>query len=90
MNSLSAQDTLHAKDSAVSLQTALDSLQNKQADQIQKESLEQMDRNSDAFIKMQQEREKKQKQQTYIRITMGALFLVVLIVGLMRRRKTAK
>ena len=46
-----------------------------------------MNNNLNAFAQMQQEREKKQKQQMYIRIALGVFFLIVLIVGLTRKKK---
>lgn len=46
-----------------------------------------MDRNLKALVQMQKERENKQKKQAYIRIGLGVLFLSVLVVGIMRRRR---
>jgi len=46
-----------------------------------------MNNNLSAFAQMQEEREKKQKQQMYIRIALGVFFLIVLIVGLTRKKK---
>jgi hypothetical protein len=46
-----------------------------------------MNNNLNAFARMQQERDKKQRQQMYIRIALGVFFLVVLVVGLTRKRK---
>ncbi|MDB5207007.1 MAG: hypothetical protein JWR72_2082 [Flavisolibacter sp.] len=44
-------------------------------------------RNLDQFLADMKEQERKEKRQTYIRIGFGAAFLVVLIIGLARRRK---
>jgi hypothetical protein len=46
-----------------------------------------MERNLNAFVTIQKERERKQKQQMYIRIALGVFFLIVLIVGITRRKK---
>ena len=89
-STLPAQDTRSQKDSTVILQSIQDSLLKIKQDEIQKESLKQMDSNLSAFVKMQKERDKKQKQQLYVRIALGGLFLIVLIMGLMRRRKTIR
>lgn len=87
---LPAQDSLSLKDPVAPLQTIEDSLQKKQQEDIRKETNDQMDRNLSAFVRMQKEREKKEKQKMYVRIALGILFLIVLIVGLMRRRQAAK
>lgn len=50
-------------------------------------SQEQMNRNLDAFVRQQKEREKKEWQRAWMRIGLGMFFLVVLIVGMLRRRK---
>lgn len=42
----------------------------------------------DSFLRMQKEREEKQKKAMWIRLGIGVLFLGVLIFGLLRRRKT--
>jgi hypothetical protein len=41
----------------------------------------------DAFLQEMREREKARKRQVYIRVGLVSLFLVVLIVGLLRRTK---
>ena len=44
-------------------------------------------KNLDQFLSEMRERERKQRVQLYIRIALGAAFLIVLIIGLTRRRK---
>ncbi len=44
-------------------------------------------RNLESLIEMQKEQQAKQKKAAWIRITIGIIFLGVLIFGLMRRRK---
>jgi len=46
-----------------------------------------MERNLSVFVQMQKERDRKQKQQMYIRIALGVFFLIVLIVGITRKKK---
>jgi hypothetical protein len=69
----------------------MDSLTNAQFKRMQDEelqrSMEQNSRNLDSFLRLQKEREAKQKKQMYIRLGIGVLFLGVLVVGLMRRRR---
>ncbi len=43
-----------------------------------------------AALLSQKERKVKEKSQAMLRIALGALFLVVLMVGLMRRKNTKK
>jgi len=50
-------------------------------------SLDQNSKTLDSFLAGMKEREKKEKQQMYIRLGLGAVFLTVLIIGLARRRK---
>ena len=60
-------------------------------DSVEKEkvfrNLEQNGQSLDAFLQEMREKEEKQKRQVSIRIGLGALFLIVLLVGLARRRK---
>ncbi|MBL7702589.1 MAG: hypothetical protein JNM14_10075 [Ferruginibacter sp.] len=48
---------------------------------------EQNTRNLNSFVKTMQERNRKQKQQMWMRLGFGALMLGVLIFGLLRKRK---
>ena len=50
------------------------------------ESQASMNNNLNAFVRMQQERSRKQMQQNYIRIGAGVLFLVILIIGWRRKK----
>lgn len=43
--------------------------------------------NLDQLIKMQKEREAKQKRSAIIRIAIGVLLLLLMFIGLMRKRK---
>lgn len=43
--------------------------------------------NLGSLVKEIRTRDKKQKQQMYLRIASGILFFILLIVGLLRRRK---
>ena len=52
-----------------------------------RQMMEQNNRNLDAFMAMQREREAKQKKAMWIRLGLGVLFLGVLIFGVMRRKK---
>jgi len=52
-------------------------------------SNKQMARNMDAFLAERKEQERKAKQGAYIRIGFGVLMLIVLIVGLRRKKKQA-
>jgi superfamily II RNA helicase len=49
--------------------------------------IEQNNKNLDAFMAMQREREAKQKRSNWIRLGIGLLFLGVLIFGVRRRNK---
>ena len=60
-------------------------------DSINKEMINRQTQQSiDYFVRMQNERKAKQKKQAIIRIAIGAGFLVILIIGLLRRRKLKK
>lgn len=50
-------------------------------------SQEQMSRNLDSFVAEQKEQQKKQLRNMYIRLGFGAAMLVILVVGLLRKRK---
>lgn len=67
-----------------------DSVLYKINDSLIKESLEQNNRNLDAFMAMQKEREAKEKKRMYIRIGLGIFFLAVLVFGLIRKNRKAK
>ncbi|MGG9971821.1 hypothetical protein ACQ33O_08530 [Ferruginibacter sp. SUN002] len=51
------------------------------------QSQKQMDRNLEAFMAVQKENQRKAKQGAFIRIGIGILLLVVLIIGLRRKKK---
>lgn len=52
-----------------------------------KETLKNNESNLNAFVAMQKERERKQRQSMWIRLSIGGGFLIVFLVGLARRRK---
>ncbi len=84
-----AQDSLRRpnSDSIAELLNPMDSIKKKQQEENLKLDQEQNIRNLDALVKEIKERDKKAKQQMYIRLGLGLFFLIVLIVGLLRRRK---
>lgn len=45
------------------------------------------ERNGEAFLQLMKENNAKQKRAAMIRIAIGVGFLIILIIGLMRRRK---
>ncbi len=50
-------------------------------------SNEQMNRNMNSFLAERREQERKQMRQAYWRIGFGVLMMIVLVVGLVRKRK---
>ena len=46
-----------------------------------------MNKDLDAFVRMQKQREKEQREQMYIRIALGIFFFILLVVGLTRKRR---
>ena len=64
-----------------------DSAMKKEQDEISENTLTQNEQNLNSFMKEIRERDRKEKQQMYLRFGLGLLFLVVLIIGLLRRRK---
>ncbi len=73
--------------SRVNLQRSMDESL-KRLDSINIENYnKQNTRNLNAFVKEMDERNKKQKQQMWIRLGFGVAMLVVLIVGLRRKKK---
>lgn len=52
-----------------------------------KTNTEQNNHNPHPFLTEQKRREDKQRQQAYIRISIGVLFFMVLILGLLRKSK---
>ena len=61
-----------------------------QEDARKKEELKQIEqdsqRNMDYFLQLQKERRAKEKRNAIMRIGIGVAFLIVLIIGLRRRR----
>jgi hypothetical protein len=74
-----------------SLRVATDSLLIKNAgrnDSIEMAKFnEQNSRSLNSMVQMMKEREEKQRRQMWLRLGLGGLFLVILIIGLLRKRK---
>lgn len=72
-------------------QAEFDSMQKKNLARIEStefaRSQEQMSRNLDSFVAEQKEQQKKQLRNMYVRLGFGAAMLVILVVGLLRKRK---
>ena len=66
---------------------AADSLMKKEQEEVAEKTLVQNEQSLNSFMKEIRERDRKEKQQMYLRFGLGLLFLVVLIIGLLRRRK---
>lgn len=61
------------------------------ADSINKEMIKRQTQSSiDFFVQLQKERKAKEKKQAIIRLSIGIGFLIILIIGLLRRRKAKK
>lgn len=88
-----AQDSSKAKNDTNSysgLASLNDSLNKTAEDNIFKEALEQNTRNLDSFLKQREAEKSRQKRNAFIRISLGILFLIILLVGLNRQRKKRK
>lgn len=70
---------------------SIDSSIKSYTDSINKQMIERQTQQSiDFFVQMQKERKAKEKRDAIIRIAIGLVFLVVFIVGILRRRKAKK
>ena len=56
---------------------------------LDKSTTDQMDRNLQAFVRAQKKRQEAEKRKSFMYIGLGLFFLVVLIVGLRRKGKSA-
>jgi len=83
--SSAAQDSIPPQltDSAIATYISPDS-------QIKAENMEQMNRNLNRFVQEMKERDKKAKRNAFIRIGIGIFFLVILVIGLVRKKKKKK
>jgi len=93
LTSASGQDTVPLKtqaDTNTPVLISMDSMLQRINDSMRKENLEQNNRNLDAFVALQKEREAKEKKRMYFRLGIGILFLAVMVIGLLRKRKKAK
>ena len=74
-----------------SLEKAINNSQAYSDSQRRKEDIDRMtSRSADYFVQYQKEQRAKQKKQAIIYIVMGVAGFIVLIIGLMRRRKKIK
>jgi hypothetical protein len=71
-----------------SLAGKLEQFQDSVAKQVQiRQDQESMDRNLNALLQVQKQRENKQRKEAIMRICIGVGFLIIMVIGLMRRRK---
>jgi len=69
----------------------MDSLTNASIKKMRQEEMNRtLNSGNDYFLELQRENERKQRQQMYIRLAMGAVLAAVFAVGIARRRKKAK
>jgi len=88
LNAQNDQTNKQDTSSVPSPSSLIDSFNKAKQDEIFKQTMEQNSRNLDGFLQMRKEQEAKQKRNAMIRIGIGVLFLVVLAIGLLRRRRT--
>ena len=69
------------------LERIKDSVQNPVVYQDSQALKEEMERNTNNLVRFQKERNASQKKAAFIRIAIGIGFLIILIIGLMRRRR---
>jgi Flp pilus assembly protein TadB len=83
-----SQDTLNNATAKDSLITTAATNHRSYSDSIEKEDLDRINRQSvDFFVRYQKEQRARQKKQAILYLCLGGFFLVVLIVGLRRKRK---
>lgn len=69
----------------------MDSLTNASLKRLQDKEMERtLTSGNNYFFELQKENERKQRQQMYIRIAIGAVFAALFAVGIARRKKKAK
>jgi hypothetical protein len=68
----------------------MDSIMKKKQEENLKTDPEQNNSNLNSLVKEIQSRDKKEKQQIYLRIALGVLFFILLIIGLLRRSRKKK
>lgn len=89
LENVPAQDSIVSgnKDSVRIVLDNTDSLLKKKPEEVWQMTNEENGKNLNSFMKEIREIDRKEKQQMYLRFGLGLLFLVVLIIGLLRRRK---
>lgn len=89
-----SQDSDHLVRDTTNLPARLDSINariNKYDDSVERAMIDRQTKQSvDYFVQLQKERKAKEKKQAIIRIAIGIGFLIILIVGLRRRRTPKK
>ena len=69
----------------------MDSLSNASFKRLQNEEMQRsLNSGNNYFLELLRENERKQRQQMYIRLAMGAVFAAIFAVGIARRRRKAK
>ena len=66
---------------------AADSVIKKEVDSTGQLTFQENEKNLNSLMNEIRDRDRKERQQMYLRFGLGLLFLVVLIIGLLRRRK---
>src|SRR5688572_32642980 len=85
LTSASGQDTVPPKtqaDTNTPVLISMDSMLQRINDRMRKEKLEQNNRNLDAFVVLQKEREAIEKKRMCCRLRIGIVCLAVMVIGL--------
>ncbi len=87
-----AQDSLSKLhfDSISKTLSQMDSIMKKKQEENLKTDQEPTNSNLNSLVKEIQSRDKKEKQQMYLRIALGILFFILLVIGLFRRSRKKK
>ena len=68
----------------------MDSIMKKKQEENLKTDQEPSNSNLNSLVKEIQSRDKKEKQQMYLRIALGIIFFILLVIGLLRRSRKKK
>ena len=71
-----------------SLDSSTNAYMEKMTRELTEKSIQNMNNNTISFVKMQEEQKKERLRSSIIRISIGVAFLVVLIIGWRRKKKT--
>ena len=83
-----ANDTCTVKPISINNEVqSADSVIKKEQDSTWQMTFQENEKNLNSLMNEIRERDRKEKQQMYLRFGLGLLFLDVLIIGLLRRRK---